>query len=118
MSTKLNKAELRQLFDQITKDLAKMPAEIEVASLQLDDHIDAQWLPLLGLSYDPSSDSVAVVLKGIDVSISKPRELYFDGDGEEWAALDIIDEAGMPHVVQLKEPARLPAPEQPLRDLG
>jgi hypothetical protein len=109
MSTKLDKAELHRLFDRITKDLADNPAEVDVASLQLGNQIDAQWVPLLGLSYDPRNDSVAVVLEGIDISISKPRELYFDGDGEEWAALDIIDAEGTPHVVQLKAPAPLPA---------
>jgi hypothetical protein len=109
MSTKLSKAELHRLFDRITEGLAKQPVDVDVASLQVGNHSDAEWVPLLRLSYDPRDDRVAVVVEGVDISISRPREFYFDGDGEVWGALDIIDAEGAPHIVQLKEPAPLPA---------
>jgi len=109
VSQKLDKSELRLLFDRLTKQLQGKRAEVEVASLGLGDQIEAETVPLLGLSYDPQDDAVAIALDGIDITIPKPRELYFDAVGGEWAALDIIDADGTAHIVQLKDPMQLPA---------
>jgi hypothetical protein len=109
MSKKLDKAALCQLFDVITSDLAAKPAEVAVEALRLGDEIEGEWVPLLGLSYDPHDDSVAIALRGIDITIPKPRELYFDGVGGEWASLDIIDADGLQHNLELKEALPLPA---------
>jgi Family of unknown function (DUF5335) len=38
-------------------------AEIEVASLALGDQVEAEWLPLLGIAYDPKDDLVQVALE-------------------------------------------------------
>jgi hypothetical protein len=70
------------MFDRVTKQLEGKQAHVEVASLQLGDQIQAKWLPLLGLSYDPHDDAVEFMLEGIDVTISKPREIHFDGAGD------------------------------------
>jgi hypothetical protein len=109
MSQTLSKAEMRELFHRLTQQLAGTRAEVEIASLRLGDQVDAQWLPLLGLSYDPSDDTIAIILEGIDITIAKPREIYLDGADNEWTGLDIIDADGMQHVVQLKDPLALPA---------
>jgi hypothetical protein len=109
MSHKLDKTQLRELFDRVTKQLEGKQAHVEVASLQLGDQIQAKWLPLLGLSYDPHDDAVELMLEGIDVTISKPREIHFDGAGDQWNALDIVDANGVQHIVELKEPLLLPA---------
>jgi hypothetical protein len=109
MSQTLNKAEMRELFDCLTRQLANEGAEVEVESLRLPQRIDAQWLPLLGLSYDPICDVIAIVLAGIDITIARPREIYLDGAHNEWTALDIVDAEGVQHIVQLKDPLVLPS---------
>ena len=109
MSQKLNKAQLRELLDRVNKQLEGRPVEVDVASLELGDQIQADWIPLLGLSYDPHDDTVAIILEGIDVTISKPREIHFDGVGAQWNALDIRDAQGIRHIVELKELLLLPA---------
>ncbi len=38
-------------------------AEIEVASLELGNQIEAEWLPLIGLVYDHKDNSVEVALE-------------------------------------------------------
>src|ERR1700716_2179183 len=38
----------------VSKVLPAKQAEIEVASLKLGDQVEAEWLPLLGLAYDPN----------------------------------------------------------------
>ena len=50
--------------------------EIEVTSLALGDQVEAEWLPLLGLVYDPKDDLVEVALDGIDHMIPSLRLLH------------------------------------------
>jgi len=58
--------------------------EIEVASLDLGDQVQAKWLPLIGITYDPKDDVVEVALEGLDHMIHRPREMYMDN---RWAVL-------------------------------
>jgi hypothetical protein len=53
---KLDRREWKSYFDRISKELEAEEAEIEVVSLGLGDQIEAEWLPLLGISYDPKED--------------------------------------------------------------
>ena len=73
---KLDKANWDTFFDFISKLLEGKQVEIEVASLALGDQVAAEWLPLLGLVYDPKDDLVEVALDGVDHMIPKPREIY------------------------------------------
>jgi hypothetical protein len=52
INRKVDKAEWKQFFDFLSKQVEGTHAEIEVASLKLDDQIEAEWLPLIGLVYD------------------------------------------------------------------
>jgi hypothetical protein len=45
-----------------------------VASLDLGHQTQADWLPLLGISYDPRDDVVDIALDGLDHMIHKLRE--------------------------------------------
>ena len=108
MGQKLDKVELRELFDRVTKELKAHRVEVDVASLQLGDQIKADWVRLLGLSYDPHDDAIEIMLDGIDITVPKPREIHFDGTVSQWTALDIRDAEGVQHIIELKEPLRLP----------
>src|SRR6516164_8802382 len=112
MSHTISKSEMRDLFDRMTGELSGTRVEVEVESLRLGDRFEAQWVPLLGLSYDPGDDTIAIVLEGIDITISKPREIYLDGAGNQWTGLDIVDADGVQHLLQLKEPLALPSLRQ------
>jgi len=109
MGQKLDKVELRDLFDRVTKQLKAQMVEVDVASLQLGDQIEADWVRLLGLSYDPHDDAIEIMLDGIDITVPKPREIHFDGTASQWTALDIRDAEGVQHILELKEPLLLPA---------
>ena len=49
---KIDKQHWRAFFDWLSHGLLGARAEIEVASLDLGDQIEAEWLPLLGITYD------------------------------------------------------------------
>jgi len=108
--SKLEKSMWQSYLDQVSKALDNKRAEIKVQSLALGDQIEAEWLPLLGLTYDPKSDIVEVLLEGLDHLIHKPKEVYVDRDLSGLASLEVIDKDEVRQIVRLRDPLMLPAP--------
>jgi hypothetical protein len=109
---KLDKKQWRTFFDGVSKTLLGKQAEVEIASLRLGDQVAAQWLPVLGIAYDPNDDIVEVALEGLDHLIQKPREIHVDDGPEGLAALEIVDADDVKQIVKLRSPLRLPAASQ------
>jgi hypothetical protein len=109
---KLEKPEWRPFLDIVSKLLEAKEAEIEVASLDLGDQVVAEWLPLLGISYDPKDDIVEVALDGVDHLIRGPREIYLENGAEALTSIEIIDANDAKQIVKLKDKLMLPAPNK------
>jgi len=108
---KLDQKQWKPFFDGISRMLGAKQAEIEVLSLDLGDQVAAEWLPLLGLTYDPKNDVLDVELEGLDHMISKPREIYVEDGGVGLASFAITDAEGARQIVKLRAPMALPAPQ-------
>jgi hypothetical protein len=109
---KLDKKQWRAFFDGVTTMLEGKQAEIEVASLRLGDQVGAEWLPLIGISYDPKDDIVEVALDGLDHLIHNPREIYLEDGSEGMMALEIVDGDDEKQIIKLQDPLMLPALSQ------
>lgn len=109
---KLDKKEWRSFFDRFSRTLEGKQAEIEVVSLRLGDQVEADWLPLLGIAYDPNDDIVEVALEGLDHLIRKPREVYVEERAGGLAALEIVDSDDVKQIIKLRDPLMLSAPSQ------
>jgi hypothetical protein len=107
---KLDKKEWRSFFDFVSNMMQGKQAEIEVTSLKLGDQIEAEWLPMHGLAYDPRDDVVEVALEGLDHLIPSPREIYVDDGGAMLASVEIVDATGNKQILKLKDELLLPAP--------
>lgn len=107
---KLDKGAWQQYFDYMSRGLEGIQAEIAVAALPLGDQIETEWLPVLGITYDPKGDVLEIALDGIDHLIYKPREIYVDATAGELMSLEIVDGESGRQVVKLREPLMLPAP--------
>src|SRR5260221_6767398 len=107
-SRKLDKSEWRAFCDRMSKGLIGKQAEIEIASLALGSHVQSEWLPLLGIVYDPKSDVIEIALDGLDHMIPRPRELYVDIGPGGMANLEIVDSGGVRQIVTLREPVKPP----------
>src|SRR5262249_44964390 len=81
-------------------------------SLSLGDQVEAEWLPLLGIAYDPHDDIVEVALEGLDHLIPKPRDIYVEDAPGGLVALEIVDADDVKQIVKLRDPLMLPAPSQ------
>jgi hypothetical protein len=108
---RLEKPEWRPFFDTMSKILEAKVAEVEVASLDLGDRTQAEWLPLIGITYDPRDDAVEIALDGLDHMIRKPREIYLDDGAAGLTSLEIVDVDGVRQIVKLKDQLMLPAPQ-------
>src|SRR6202049_14112 len=100
---KLEKSKWHAFFDGLSKMLEAKEAEIEVASLALGDQIEAEWLPLHGLAYDPKDDLVEVALEGLDHMIPHPREIYVQDGTAGLTSLEVIDSTGAKQIVKLRD---------------
>ena len=88
---KLDKGAWQQYFDYMSRGLEGIQAEIAAAALPLGDQIETEWLPVLGITYDPKGDVLEIALDGIDHPIYKPREIYVDATAGELMSLEIVD---------------------------
>jgi len=109
---KLDKQQWRTFFDRVSSTLEGKEAEIEIASLRLGDQVEAEWLPLIGIAYDPNDDIVEVALEGLDHLIPKPRDIYVEDAPGGLVALEIVDADDVRQIVKLRDPLMLPAPSQ------
>jgi hypothetical protein len=83
---------------------------LEIASLALGDQIEAEWLPLLGITYDRKNDILEIAFDGLDHMINRPQDLYIDDSAGILSSFEVIDGNGASQIIQLREPLLLPAP--------
>lgn len=85
---------------------------IEVASLEIGAQLETEWVPLLGMSYDPKNDVFELIVGELDHLIYGPREVYVDETPpiDSIIILQIIDAAGVHQIVTLRDPLMLPSP--------
>jgi hypothetical protein len=105
---KLEKAEWRPFLDRVAKFLEAKEAEIEVSSLSLGEQIQAQWLPLIGITYDPGDDLVEVALEGLDHMIRRPRDIYVESGAGSLASIEVVDADGIKQIVKFRDQLLLP----------
>ena len=116
MAAQIDRAQWAPFLDGITNSLIGKRAEIEVVSLNLGDQIEAEWSPLIGITYDPKDDLIEIALDEVDHMIRSPRELFVDyAVGDVVAAIEIVDADGNRQIVKFRDPLALPAPA-PARD--
>jgi hypothetical protein len=84
--------------------------DIEVASLDIGAQIEAHGLPLAGMSYDPKSDVLELLVGEHEHLIQAPREFYVDEEPLGIVSLQIVDADGVRQIVTLREPLMLPGP--------
>jgi hypothetical protein len=107
---KIDKSDWRAFFDWLSQGLLGARAEIEVASLDLGDQIEAESLPLLGITYDDKDDLLEVALDGLDHLIYSPREVWADFNVGEMMSFEVIDDRGVSQIIKLRQPLMLPSP--------
>jgi hypothetical protein len=97
-------------FDCLSRLLEGKRAEVEVASLGLGGQIEAEWAPLIGVSYDHKDNVFSVAVGDVDHLIQLPRTVAVRWEGPALESLAITDSSGTIHLVRFGEPLMLPPP--------
>ncbi len=105
---KIEVEKLASYFDNLSKKLGAELIEIEVAGLGLGDQIEAQWVALLGISYDPKDKIIAITTEAVEHLIHAPQTVYVDEEAGDVESVDITDRDGNDHIVLFKKPLALP----------
>jgi hypothetical protein len=104
----IGRRDWRRYCDRLSKELEGQRAELDVISLDLGDRVEARWLPLVGLVYEPKADAIEIALEGLGHSIREPRELYVEETDRGIVSLEIVTAAGAVEIVRFRQPLALP----------
>jgi Family of unknown function (DUF5335) len=102
------RTEWRSFFDRMSQALLGKWAEIEVASMDLGDNIVAEWIPMIGITYDSRDDLLDVALDRINRLIRHPQEIMVEEDESGLRSVAVLDEEGARQIINLKTPLMLP----------
>jgi hypothetical protein len=111
----LPKRAWKPYFEAMSDALIGKWAEVEVASLDLGDQVVAEWIPLLGVTYDYKDDLVDVALGGeiqLNHLIRRPTQIEVVEEADGLRSIAITTADGTVQVLRLKTPLSLPAPTQ------
>lgn len=107
-TVKLDKAAWQRTFDQMSKsELVGKQVEIEVTGLNIGDQIEQEWIQLLGITYDPKSDLIEILVEGLDHLIRKPREVWVDHGPAGLVSMEVIDADDVRQIIRLRDPLML-----------
>ncbi len=106
----LAKAQWQAYFDRISSALGAKQVEIEVTGRGLGHQVEADWIPLLGLSYDPKNDVLVVMAEGVEHLIRHPKQIHVDQEWESLHSVEAVDADSNRHIILLKDALSLPAP--------
>ena len=104
----LPKSEWKAYFDHLSKHLIGERAEVEIAGLKSGDHIEARWVPLIGITYEPKGDVLEIALERLDHLIHQPRNIVVTDSPEGLESMEVVDSEGLKQVVKLMKPLRYP----------
>ena len=104
------KAQWQVYFERISAARAAKQVEIEVTGLGLGHQVEADWIPLLGLSYDPKNDILIVMAEGIEHWVRHPKQIHIDHEMEWLHSIEAVDAENNHHIILLKDALSLPTP--------
>ena len=111
----LTRAEWRPYCDRVSKCIAGRTVELDVASLELGDRVEARWLPLLGVVFDARGDVLEIALDGVGHSIFSPREIHLEETERGLVAIEIVAADETVETLRFREPLHLGLAEANIR---
>ena len=110
----LARGEWRRYCDRVSKQLAGERVELDVASLELGDRVEARWLPLLGLVFDARGNVFEIALEGVGHSILAPREIHLEETERGLVAMAIVSGNDSVETLRFREPLLVESSELPV----
>jgi hypothetical protein len=106
-----------EFFDGITSAMRGRPIEIDVIGLDLGALVEAEWLSLIGMTYEPGEDVLYVYVDSpggnVDHAIEHPRRVYVNLDATGINQLVVFDSDEHSQFLRMRRPLELPEPASP-----
>jgi hypothetical protein len=103
MSTKsIAKDDWKYYLDDYSKSIQSTLVELDVESLELGDQIEAEWVHLKGISYDPKDDMIYLFTEALRHFIAKPQNIWVVESEDGLSAFQIEDWEGTKHIINLR----------------
>jgi hypothetical protein len=104
---KIDRAQWVSYFDTFSKRLIQTHrtdyAEIRVFSPEDGAQPETSWLPLAGITYDPRSDLLEVLVENMDHLVLHPEEIYVDETATGiLSSLEVIRKDGTKEIVEVR----------------
>lgn len=104
----LEKDKWQAATDLFSRAIHGQAARLEIVAAALGDQVEAEWVPLRGITYDPKDDVFEIRLEGVDHLVRHPRQFGIQERAGLAHSLAVVDGAGTEHILQLREPIALP----------
>jgi hypothetical protein len=91
---KLEKSDWRYYSAHLSTALASRRSEANTASLAVSLQVAAEWVPLLGVTYETEKDLFEIALQHLEHTVRFPRTIYVDEGPKGTAGFEVIDFAG------------------------
>ena len=102
----------REFFDGMNAVMGGKQVEIDVMGLDLGDAIQAEWVPLNGITYEPREDNLFVFAgaqgSSLEHVISHPKEISVEFGEEGVNRVVVADDEGHQQFLRLRSPLALP----------
>ena len=98
------------VLEQLSTQLAAQRVEIEADSLDLGAQIEAEWVQLRGIDYDPIEETVTIDTADGPHRIEDPERLLIADQGPEILALELIGGDGTQRILRFRSPLMLTGP--------
>ena len=114
VTKRLSRDMMKEYFDRFTKRFLNLEstdvADIEVVSVDLGDQVEAQGVHLLGITYDPRSETLDVALEVGDVRSYRPREVWVTEEDDGFIhALEIVRDDDAREIIRVRRLGVQPA---------
>lgn len=103
----LDKEQRQAYFDRVTQDMGATEARLEISGSTIGSQPGSDWVMLLGVTYDPTRDTMDINLENLDHRITHPREVYVDDGTDGLHSIEIVDTDNNRQRVLLRQPLKL-----------
>jgi hypothetical protein len=90
-TNEIPRSEWKSYFNRVSKTLDAKEAEIGVAGLDIGDQIEAEWVRLAGITYDPKDDVISLVTEKLDHMIRHPQAVYVEAEIDGLHSMEVTD---------------------------
>ena len=104
---KLERTQWKSYFNETARSLETKQVEIEISGPHIGDQIEAEWVPLNGLSYDDRGNYFDVATSRLNHRIADVKTISVEQDISGIKSMELVDGDGNHQILRFKPPLAL-----------